>query len=123
VPGYLQNAVRAICKTGAFVPAAWPEDAPDRLPTSYAIKYQQEGRPLYHARFVRASRREDAEAGTEMCREQAMVAVESAAGASAAERVKAAAGANAAEWANAAGANAAEWAEAVARADAVDREG
>jgi len=53
---YFEQAVLDVLATGAFEQVAWPGDALDRLPTSYAIKYAQEGRPLHYAKFLRNSR-------------------------------------------------------------------
>jgi tRNA (guanine-N7-)-methyltransferase len=50
---YFQGAVAEVETTGLFEPTDWPEDAPDRLPTNFAVKYAKEGRPLYYARFAR----------------------------------------------------------------------
>ena len=35
-----------------FEPLPWPADAPDRLPTNYALKWQRDGRRLWWARFA-----------------------------------------------------------------------
>lgn len=55
VEPYFRNAVEEVAATGLFEPEAWPEDAPDRLPTEFAVKYAREGRPLFYARFVRCA--------------------------------------------------------------------
>ncbi len=53
VEPYFRTAQAEIPATGLFQPEAWPADAPDRLPTNFAVKYAREGRPLHYARFAR----------------------------------------------------------------------
>jgi tRNA (guanine-N7-)-methyltransferase len=55
VEPYFRAAVAEIAATGFFEPEAWPDDAPDRLPTEFALKYAREGRSLFYARFVRCA--------------------------------------------------------------------
>jgi tRNA (guanine-N7-)-methyltransferase len=51
VEPYFRAAVAEIGATGLFDPEDWPADAPDRLPTNFSVKYEQEGRSLHYARF------------------------------------------------------------------------
>jgi len=51
VEPYFQTAVAEIAALGLFEPQPWPEDAPDRIPTNFAVKYAREGRPLFYARY------------------------------------------------------------------------
>lgn len=53
VEPYFHHAVSEIAELGWFDPQPWPDDAPDRIPTSFAVKYARAGRPLFYARFVR----------------------------------------------------------------------
>lgn len=53
VRDYFVSAVRDVVRLGLFEQVDWPVDAPDRLPTSYALKYQREGRALGYAKFRR----------------------------------------------------------------------
>lgn len=53
VEPYFRGAVADVAGTKLFEAEDWPEDAPDRLPTNFAVKYAREGRPLYYARFAR----------------------------------------------------------------------
>lgn len=53
VEPYFHAAVAEITATGLFDPEPWPDDAPDRIPTSFAVKYALAGRTLFYARFVR----------------------------------------------------------------------
>jgi tRNA (guanine-N7-)-methyltransferase len=62
---YFAQALRIIERLGLFEAAPWPEDAPDRLPTNYALKYQREGRTLHHAKFLRLRSSPPAEAEVE----------------------------------------------------------
>ena len=55
VEPYFQTAVAGVAALGLFEPEAWPEDAADRIPTSFALKYARAGRPLFYARFVRGA--------------------------------------------------------------------
>lgn len=50
---YFAQAVKDTLAVGDFDPEDWPDDAPDRILTSYALKYLIEGRRLHYARFVR----------------------------------------------------------------------
>jgi len=50
---YFEEAVAAIESIPAFARESWPDDAPDRIHTSYALKYLREGRRLHYARFRR----------------------------------------------------------------------
>lgn len=49
---YFEEAVAEIAALGPFEQVEWPADAPDRLPTNYARKYEQEGRTLHSAKFI-----------------------------------------------------------------------
>lgn len=53
VEPYFQAAVSEIAALGPFQREDWAEDAPDRLSTNFAVKYTQQGRPLYYALFRR----------------------------------------------------------------------
>lgn len=53
VEPYFLQATEEIAATGLFDPVPWPEDAPDRQPTSYALKFLREGRTLHYAKFLR----------------------------------------------------------------------
>jgi tRNA (guanine-N7-)-methyltransferase len=55
VESYFGTAVTEVAATGLFAPEPWPQDAPDRLPTEFAIKYAKEGRRLFYSRFVRST--------------------------------------------------------------------
>jgi tRNA (guanine-N7-)-methyltransferase len=55
VERYFWTAVMEVAATGLFAAEPWPPDAPDRLPTEFAIKYAKEGRRLFYARFVRCA--------------------------------------------------------------------
>ena len=57
VRSYFDAAVAEVLELGLFDRVEWPEDAPDRIPTSYAIKYAQEGRGLNYAKFRRRAPR------------------------------------------------------------------
>jgi tRNA (guanine-N7-)-methyltransferase len=59
VEEYYAQAVEELSRHPSFVPAEWPEDAPDRLATSYARKYQREGRHLHYAKFLRLPHRKE----------------------------------------------------------------
>ena len=50
---YFETAVKQVDALGRFTREPWPEDAPDRIHTSYALKYIREGRELHYARFLR----------------------------------------------------------------------
>lgn len=53
VATYFEGAVRALERGGWFERIAWRTDAVDRMPTSYAVKYAQQGRSLHYAKFRR----------------------------------------------------------------------
>ena len=53
VEGYFVEAAESIPLTAAFQRVEWDGDAPDRLPTNYALKYLREGRTLHYAKFRR----------------------------------------------------------------------
>jgi tRNA (guanine-N7-)-methyltransferase len=55
VEPYFQAAAAEVTAMGLFEPQPWPEDAPDRLPTDFAVKYAREGRPLFYARYARCA--------------------------------------------------------------------
>jgi tRNA (guanine-N7-)-methyltransferase len=55
VEPYFRAALAEVAAMGLFEPEPWPEDAPDRLPTNFAVKYAREGRPLFYARCVRCA--------------------------------------------------------------------
>lgn len=52
---YFNQAVEAISALPFYEPIVWPQDAPDRLPTHYAVKFQREGRSLHYAKFRRTA--------------------------------------------------------------------
>lgn len=53
VRSYFEAAVREVRSLDLFEETEWPADSPDRIPTSYALKYIQEGRGLNYAKFRR----------------------------------------------------------------------
>ncbi|MCA9728037.1 MAG: methyltransferase domain-containing protein [Candidatus Eisenbacteria bacterium] len=55
VEPYFGTAVREIAQSGLFERTDWPDDAPDRLATNYAVKYAEQGRRLHYAKFRRAA--------------------------------------------------------------------
>ena len=50
---YFDESVAEILGSGQFTQIEWPDDSPDRIATSYAIKYEKEGRGLNYAKFRR----------------------------------------------------------------------
>ena len=53
VTPYFERACQLVRDMPEFESLDWPEDAPDRRPTSYALKYDDEGRDLNYAKFRR----------------------------------------------------------------------
>lgn len=53
VEPYFLAAEADILASGLFDPIPWPETAPDRIATNYAVKYAEQGRRLHYAKFVR----------------------------------------------------------------------
>ncbi len=50
---YFADAEEQIAALGLFDRVDWPADAPDRLPTHYAIKWDRMGRTLSYGKFIR----------------------------------------------------------------------
>ena len=61
VEPYFQAATAEIEATDVFRPEPWPDNAPDRIPTNFAVKYAREGRPLFYARYAMRPRTLSAE--------------------------------------------------------------
>lgn len=55
VGNYFRDACAQLACVPELEPTAWPPDAPDRRPTSYALKYEVEGRSLHYAKFFRTT--------------------------------------------------------------------
>lgn len=53
VEPYFVEALSSIASTGQFERVPWPEAAPDRLATNFSKKYEEEGRALHYAKFLR----------------------------------------------------------------------
>lgn len=53
VEWYFKETMAELEGRSALRGLPWPDDAPDRIPTSYAVKYAKEGRALHYAKFLR----------------------------------------------------------------------
>ena len=53
VEGYFQQARDEISRHPLFAPIPWPAPADEPIPTSFARKYEKEGRTLHYAKFLR----------------------------------------------------------------------